>query len=276
MDDTKRALHIYGPDTESLKGKMTRVRPRKIMDTQRYEIPTTIKELHQKIHLSADYFFVQGMEFLHSISRGYTFRTIEHHADYKTKYNKLDILQGVKKCVNIYHSRGLEVIQLNTDNEFACIEEGIRPIKLNMVAVGEHAGDIERSGRTVKECTRCHVHRNPYERYTMLMVTGCVVKAIKDLNQRPDLDGISDAISPDTMITGRSIPNFNEITKLKFGNYVQVYRIKGATNTNKARCVGVIALYQLGNEQGGGCLCHYCQEKEYTVTSGRFYQWVEM
>ena len=103
MDDAKRALHIYGPDIESLKGKMTRARPRKIMDAQRYEIPTTIKELHQKNRLSADYFFVQGIAFLHNISRGYTFRTIEHHADYKTKYNKLDMLQGVKKCVNIYH-----------------------------------------------------------------------------------------------------------------------------------------------------------------------------
>ena len=86
VDDAKRALHIYGPDIESLKGKMTRARPRKIMDAQRYEIPTTIKELHQKIHLSADYFFVQGIAFLHSMSRGYTFRTIEHHADYRTKY----------------------------------------------------------------------------------------------------------------------------------------------------------------------------------------------
>ena len=112
-----------------------------------------------------------------------------------------------------------------------------------MVVAGEHVGDIERSGRTVKECTRCHVHRNPYERYTKLMVTGCVVKAIKNLNQTPALDGVSDDISSDTMITGRSAPNFNEITKLNFGDYVQAYRIKGATNTNKARCVGSIALY---------------------------------
>ena len=99
MDDAKRALHIYGPDIESLKGKMTRARPRKIMDAQRYEIHTTIKELHQKIHLSVDCFLLQGIAFLHSISRGYTFRTIEHHADYKTKYNKLDMLQGVKNRV---------------------------------------------------------------------------------------------------------------------------------------------------------------------------------
>ena len=120
-----------------------------------------------------------------------------------------------------------------------------------MVAAGEHVGDIERSGRTFKECTRCHVHINPYKRYTKLMVTECVFKRIKDLNQIPAFDGISDDINPDTMITGRSAPNFNEITKLNFGDYVQVYRIKGVTNTNKARSVGAISLYQSGNEQGG-------------------------
>ena len=63
-------LHIYGPDIESIKGKMTRIRSSKIIDTQRYEIPTTINELHPKIHVSPDYFFVQGIAFLHIISRG--------------------------------------------------------------------------------------------------------------------------------------------------------------------------------------------------------------
>ena len=104
------------------------------------------------------------------------------------------------------------------------------------------------------------------------MVTGYVVKTIKDLNQIPALDSISDDISPDTMITRRSAPNFNDITKLNFGDYVQAYRIKGVTNTNKARCVGAIALYQSGNKQGGGCLCHYRQERRYTVTSGKSYR----
>ena len=103
----------------------------------------------------------------------------------------------------MYHTRGLRVVQLNGDNEFACIEEDIRPTRLNMVAADEHVGDIERSGRTVKECTRCHVHRNPYERYTRVMVKGCVVKSIKDLNHLPPTDGISKDPSPDTMITGR-------------------------------------------------------------------------
>ena len=251
VDDAKRALHIYGPDVEALKGKQTRARASKIVDGQRIEIPDTIKDLHPHIHLSADYFFVQGIAFLHSISRGYNMRTVEQHSDYKRKYNKKDMLAGIKKCVNMYHSRGLKVVQLNGDNKFASIEEELRPIKMNIVAAGEHVGDIERSGRTIKECTRCHVHRNPYERYPRVMVKGCVIKSIKDLNQLPPLDGISKELSPDTLITGRPPPNFNEVNKLNFGDYVQAYKVKGATNTNKSRTVGAIALYPSGNAQGG-------------------------
>ena len=119
-----------------------------------------------------------------------------------------------------------------------------------MVAADDHVGDIERSGRTVKECTRCHVYRNPYERYAKLMITGCVVQTIKGLNQIPALNGIPDDVIPDTTITGKSTLNFNEITKLNFEDYVQAYRMKRATNTNKARYIGAISLYQLGNEQG--------------------------
>ena len=83
VDDVKRTLHIYGHDVESLKGKTTRKTPDQINDGVTIEIPPTIKDLHSQIHSSADYFFVQGIAFLHSISRGCEFRTIEHHKDFK-------------------------------------------------------------------------------------------------------------------------------------------------------------------------------------------------
>ena len=71
VDDAKRALHIYGPDVESLKGKTVRNTPNAIEDMTRVDIPETLKDLHPHVNLSADYFFVQGIAFLHSISCGY-------------------------------------------------------------------------------------------------------------------------------------------------------------------------------------------------------------
>ena len=42
------------------------------------------------------YFFVQGLAFLHTISRGYTFRTVEHLKSFKKKYTQVEMENGVK------------------------------------------------------------------------------------------------------------------------------------------------------------------------------------
>ena len=102
------------------------------------EIPGTIKDLHPKVHLSADYSFVQGITFLQIISRWYTYRTVECHTKYNKKYKKVDMVKGIRRCINLYHKRGLTMSQLNTDNEFKCIEEDILPTRLKMVAANEH------------------------------------------------------------------------------------------------------------------------------------------
>ena len=61
---------------------------------------------------------------------------------FNKRYKKADIVKGIKKCINLYHNRGLTVTQLNTDNEFGCIEEDILPIRLNKVAANEYVGDV--------------------------------------------------------------------------------------------------------------------------------------
>ena len=149
------------------------------------DIPNTIKELHLSISLSVECFFVQGIAFLHSISNGYGFRMVEHLNDYKRKYNEKIMISRVKRCINIYHARGLTVERLNKDNKFACIKDEILPKNLIIVAAEKHVSDVKGSIRTVKEGTRCHVHRLPYEHYKKIMVTGCMTKSIKELNQIP-------------------------------------------------------------------------------------------
>ena len=84
MDASKRALHIYGVDMKSFKEKMTQRTPTVINNVIVTTIPPAILDLHQTINFSTDYFFVQGITFLQMISRGYTFRVIEH----LKKFNK--------------------------------------------------------------------------------------------------------------------------------------------------------------------------------------------
>ena len=72
-----------------------RGRPEPITGMTRVEIPDTIKDLHLTINLSADYFFIQRIAFLHTMSRGYNFRTMECTKDFWKKYDKSKILKGV-------------------------------------------------------------------------------------------------------------------------------------------------------------------------------------
>ena len=135
----------------------------------------------------------------------------------------------------MYHSGILTVKQLNMDNEFACIEEDIKLARLDMVAADEHVGLIERSIRTVKECTRCHVHRCIYERYPKVMMSGVVTNSIADSNQLPSENEMSSASSSSSLITSRPSPDFGQIIKLNFGDYTPAYKRNKKTNTNSAR-----------------------------------------
>ena len=124
------------------------------------------------------------------------------------------------------------------------------PVRSNVTTVEEHIGEIEWSTRTVNESNTCHVHRLLYKRHPRIMIVGCVTKTIKELNQVPAENGISNMVSPCILTTGRPSPEYLQVRKLKFGDYVQTYINKGIINTNKTRTVGAIELHPSGNERG--------------------------
>ena len=108
-----------------------------------------------------DYIYVQAIPMLHMTLSKYKFRIIEAVRD-RSKPNRQSIIDSTKKVVNIYNARGLQISQITADNEFDFIREHMRHIPINIVAAGEHVILIKRSNITVKEHTRCHVHRLPY------------------------------------------------------------------------------------------------------------------
>ena len=167
IDDAKRALHIYGPDVSHLKGKTTRRRPEPIPITDLVPIPEDVLAAQKYVNLSMVYFFVQGIPVLHTISRNFHFQTVEFLLN-KNKASESDTRDGVKRVLPVYQGRGLRVTKVNCDNEFEGLQDMISPATLHVVGANEHVGDIERSIRTIKECTQCHVHRLPYTRYPKL------------------------------------------------------------------------------------------------------------
>ena len=124
------------------------------------------------------------------------------------------MIESTKKVVNVYNARGLRILQIKVDNEFECIREHMIPIPMNIVAAREHLGSIERSNRTVKERTRCHVHRIPYVRYPKEMIIGCVTHRVNILSQLPEHDSISEDQSPATLVLGAPIPYYSTIKQI--------------------------------------------------------------
>ena len=271
VDDAKRALHIYGKDLLKLKASSVRIKPNKLGIVAPIEIPREVWEHHQEEIIGIDHLYVQTLPFCHSIGISYKFWTIDSAKGTK-KPRKDDIIRTIKRIINLYHARNITVKQINADNEFACVEEEITPVKMNIVAAGQHVGDVERSIRTIKEGTRYHVHRLPYRRYPACMIRGCLIKVVKERNNLPAENGVSRTVSPCTMIMGRPPPDYNEVIKLNFGDYVQTHNVRSRTNDNEQRTVGAIALYPTENGQGSWVFMSLVTGKEIHRYQWKYYQ----
>ena len=189
----KRASFIYGP--ENKRDKATRQRPDPLAMIANIPLPVNIIEQHRNIMLSVDYVYIQGIPMLHSISgRSFQFRTLEPITN-KVKSNKEEILNGLRRVINIYRSRGINITQINGDNEFGSMKNDHTKFNLNIIAINEHVGVIERVNRTLKEGTRTLIDDLPYSHYPKSMIVGCVAYTRKMLNKLPRENGLSDTLA---------------------------------------------------------------------------------
>jgi hypothetical protein len=85
-----------------------------------------------------DFFFVQGIPFFHTISRGIGFRSVRQVPD----RGRAVILRETRAIIKLYQSRGFHVCDIHADNEFECIREEIRPIEMNVVPADSHVGEV--------------------------------------------------------------------------------------------------------------------------------------
>ena len=243
LGDAKRCIKIYGKEIAAMKGKMTRPQPQHIPSHEPTAIPKCIYDGHKNITLCIDFFFVQGLAFFHSISRSYKFRTTE----YVLGRGKKIIEDCIDRIIHTYQARELSIVDIHGDGEFKCLETLYPNINITIAPPEHHIGDIERSVRTQKERTRCNLHGLPYKRYPRAMVEGCVNSATMKINDLPADDGVSEVLSPAMLIVDRPAPDYNYVTSLQFGDYVQVYE-KTKNNMN-TRTIGAIALHPSSNKK---------------------------
>jgi hypothetical protein len=217
-----------------------------VADCNPVGIPASILQFHSDVTLCIDFFYVQGQVFLHVISRKIQHRVVIAVPDCSKKH----MIKHLDSVFQIYRNRGFHIREVHADVEFECLRQHIAPAILNIVASDSHVGEVERSIRTIKERNRATVHGLPHKRLPKLLVREVVRHSVTCLNQIPADNGVSDTMSPNTIMTGRPNPDYNLMT-LEFGSYVQIYEpTMFAMNTLRSRTTGAITLTHNGNAQG--------------------------
>ena len=110
-DDISRAKRIYGPPPPLLMGKSTRSTPSKV-NIHHTPLPLQIKERYVSVHLHIDFFYVNGLPFLHTKSEHLNFLTVQTG---KTR-NASNILHGLKTVINLYEKSGFQIKAIFGDN----------------------------------------------------------------------------------------------------------------------------------------------------------------
>jgi hypothetical protein len=90
----------------------------------------------------------------------------------------------------------------------------------------------------------------PLNRIPKLLTIYIVFNAVKLLNRFPPKGGISDTLSPKTIMTGETL-NYKKRLSLAIGQYCQVHEEETPCNSQVPRTKGAIVLGTSGNAQGG-------------------------
>ena len=146
-----------------------------------------------------------------------------------------------------YIKHGFEVVDAHADKEFECLRESLGNVSLEICGPDKHIPEVERSIRTMKETMQATVHGLLYHRLPKLMIAELVAVATHCLNSFPKDDGVSEHMSPLSIITGQVHMDYNKLL-LEFGSYVQLF--DQSVNTIRSRTIGIITLNPTGYESG--------------------------
>ena len=249
VQDVDVAHAIWGKDIAALKGKTTRRKPIPVADSV-MNVPRELKKLHKNVTLAVDLFFVNGIAFFISHSRKICFTASTHLKNRKVA----SLWEAFKEAYQYYAKRGFKITLVTADNEFEPLQTLVHAMpagpRVNLASASEHVPEIERRIRVVKERCRALRHSLPFNRIPEMMTIHMVFHATKMLNYFPTKTGISDTISPRTIMTGETL-HYKTHLSLCFGAYCQVHEEDTPRNSQKPRTQGAICLGPTGNVQGG-------------------------
>ncbi|GAX19421.1 hypothetical protein FisN_4Lu403 [Fistulifera solaris] len=241
--DIQAANDIFGPNVGSLYGKTVRkASPR--VQSMANGIPADIQSKCKNIVLGIDILFVNKVPFFITTSRDLHFGTVEDLNNRQIP----TVSAALEQVVKLYERRGLKVVTINADREFAPLETDFPKVTFNFASADEHVPEIERYIRTVKDRVRSRYNTLPFTRIPRLMLVRLVANAVFWLNAFPHKDGVSTTLSPRYLLTGQHLDASKHV-RCEFGSYVQTH--EKHTSDMQPRTTGAICLGPTGNEQGG-------------------------
>ena len=249
VQDIQVASKVWGKDIAALKGKTIRSTPTPV-SRDFVKIPKEMMKLHKEVYLTMDIFFVNKIPFLLTLSRKICFTAVNHLSSRSTR----QIFEAFKEIYLYYLQRGFRITTVSADGEFAPLQAFIESLpggpRVNLASANEHVPEIERRIRVVKERCRATRHSLPFLRIPTLLMVNIVLNAVKLLNLFPTKGGISDTISPKTIMSGDTL-DYKKDLCIQIGQYCQVHEEDLPRNSQVARTRGAISLGRSGNLQGG-------------------------
>jgi hypothetical protein len=164
------------------------------------------------------------------------------------------IFKAFKVMYQYYLQRGFRITTVHAYGEFEPLKTLIESMPsgpmVNLASSNEHVPEIERRIRVVKERCRATRHSLPFEWIPKLLTIHIVFHAVKLLNYFPMKGGVSDTLSPKTILSGETL-DFKKHLHLQIGQYCQVHEEDTPRNSQWPRTKGAIYLGPSGNLQGG-------------------------
>ena len=242
--DVMVANKLFGPDVGALKGKTTRRNP-PIVDSPVSVDITPILKFYGEVTLCMDLMYVNKIPLLVTLSRNVKFGTVEAVMDRK----QATMLKSIAHVATLYRKAGFKVTTALMDGEFVPLRGGLAEIgiTLNETSRDEHVGDIERYIRTIKERMRSIYNTMPFHKVPARLVIEMAKTAVFWLNAFPVSKGVSQDLSPRTILTGQKV-DYKRHCRFQFGEYTQTH--EEHNNSMNPRTVGALALRPVGNGQG--------------------------
>jgi len=108
------AEEILGPNLGSLKGKMTRTKPSKVIINTYNKLPTGMLDKHGNVTLAVDIMYINKIPFVMTTSRAIHFGTAE-----LIKNEKIStIMIAIKQVIEAYEARGFRIHHILADGQF--------------------------------------------------------------------------------------------------------------------------------------------------------------